>query len=250
MSTQAALFERLVEKNKAYIDKANLIFKMNLPYPTIRCDINGRNGGTANSGKWEVNYNKHFLANHTEHFLIQTVGHEVAHLVASRLGGRRHDNIWKTVMRRLGLVPDRCHSYDITTLPSYKDNKITMVCDCQEHHVSPILRTKILNGSGHRCKHCKSPLRIKGTHKPAAVSRSLPETKVYLTAPPITTPKYDGAKVLLKATKKPNKIVVANLVNSHPNCSNETLYALIKQECEVSDNTAKQYLYKHRNNKW
>ena len=253
--SQVALFEQLVKKNKEYIDKVNSIFKMNLPYPTIRCDITGRNGGTANSGRWEVNYNKHFLSNHTEHFLKQTVGHEVAHLVASRLGGRHHDNIWKSVMRRLGLTPDRCHSYDITALPGYKDNKITMVCDCQEHHVSSILRNKILNGSGHRCQHCKSPLRAKGAPKPLAIPMTTPTGgMVFATlSNPIITPKYDGVdakKVLLKSTKKPNKIVVANLVNTHPNCSNETLYSLIKQECGVSDNTAKQYLYKHRNNKW
>ena len=97
--------------------------------PNVRFDKRGTTAGTANYVKWELNFNMVLLNENVEHFVHQTVAHEVAHLVDHQVNGsltRRFDSRgrrvkrqphgpnWKRVMIALGVSPDRCHEMDTT----------------------------------------------------------------------------------------------------------------------------------------
>jgi SprT protein len=101
----------------------NTAFRM----PNIRFDKRGTTAGTANGGKWELNFNMVLLNENVEHFVKQTVAHEVAHLIDHQVfemnaprfdrNGRRkkrapHGENWKRCMFVLGVPAERCHSMD------------------------------------------------------------------------------------------------------------------------------------------
>jgi SprT protein len=105
--------------------------RFNRPFetPTIRFAKRGTTAGTASSKKWELNFNEILLNENVEHFVKQTVAHEVAHLIdhavfdshavkfCSFTGKRKkrqsHGANWKRVMYVLGVPADRCHTYDV-----------------------------------------------------------------------------------------------------------------------------------------
>ena len=103
----------------------NTTFRM----PNIRFDKRGTTAGTANGGKWELNFNMVLLNENVEHFVKQTVAHEVAHLIDHQvfdmnaprfdIYGRRkkrapHGANWKRCMFVLGVPADRCHNMDVS----------------------------------------------------------------------------------------------------------------------------------------
>jgi len=98
-------------------------------FPTVRFDKRGTTAGTANGIKWELNFNMILLNENVEHFIAQTVPHEVAHLIDHQIYdshaprydhiGRRkkrsvHGRTWKMIMTILGVPADRCHNMDVS----------------------------------------------------------------------------------------------------------------------------------------
>ena len=86
-----------------------------IPTPEIRYDINSaRIGGQAHTDRY-IRLNPVFLNSQTDHYLIQTVGHEFAHIATYAVHGRvqAHGFQWKTMMSVLGIPADRCHSYEV-----------------------------------------------------------------------------------------------------------------------------------------
>jgi len=142
MCNRALVRQRVKECFAIAEKRYNRTFKS----PTIRFDKRGRVAGTANGGKWELNFNETLLNENLEHFIKQTVGHEVAHLIdhdvydshAPRfcaMTGRRkkrasHGENWKRVMRVLGLDPKRCHSYDTTNSRQTRRKQDTFEYKC------------------------------------------------------------------------------------------------------------------------
>lgn len=126
--------------------------------PTVRYDIRGTNGGTANWAKNELRFNPLFLLENTTRFIHQTVGHEVAHLVARRKHSPNdiapHGAEWQAVMRSFELAPDRCHNYDTSSSP--KDT-VAYNCSCREHQLSPRQHAK-MTFARYRCARCRSYL--------------------------------------------------------------------------------------------
>jgi len=120
--------------------------RFNRPFamPTIRFDKRGTVGGTAHYSKWELDFNEVLLNENLDHFVKQTVAHEVAHLVdhavydslsvkfCSYTGKRKkrqpHGRNWKRVMAVLGVPADRCHSYDVTNSQQRKSNTFDYKC--------------------------------------------------------------------------------------------------------------------------
>jgi len=92
-----------------------------------------------------------------------TVIHEVAHYITRSLANgkyvRPHGKEWKSVMNKLGVVPERCHSYTVpksTRKLKYYDYK----CDCMTHNISSIIHNRILKGQKRYCKKCKGILKM------------------------------------------------------------------------------------------
>jgi SprT protein len=107
---------RLVEATKFWVDLANEILNKNFSYPTVDFNVRGTCGGKAWWSQNRVSYNLGIAAENLTHFKHDTVGHEVAHVIAGRLYGQGcgHGPLWKHLMKRMGLKPERCHNYDTT----------------------------------------------------------------------------------------------------------------------------------------
>ena len=81
----------------------------------VTYNVRGRVGGKASIQKRAVLVNEQLAYENFDDYLINTIGHEVAHIVAYQLCGLRikpHGYEWKGVMRILGLDPVRCHNYN------------------------------------------------------------------------------------------------------------------------------------------
>lgn len=113
--------------------------------PRVRFDKRGTTAGTANGSKWELNFNETLLNENVDHFVKQTVAHEVAHLIDhqvydshapryDRLGRRKkrsvHGRTWKMVMMALGVPADRCHNYDVSNAKQTRRKSETFNYKC------------------------------------------------------------------------------------------------------------------------
>ena len=84
--------------------------------------LKGSCGGKAEYLKNKVLVNFSLYKDNKPEYLMQTIGHEVAHLAAfqvyglQRIVANAHGDEWKSVMIALGLPPTRCHSYDISNV--------------------------------------------------------------------------------------------------------------------------------------
>lgn len=122
------LTPELRKKVEARIEECYVIaekhFKRKFPRPEVRYDIKNRFGGTATYATNLIRLNLILLVENEEHFLKQTVAHEVAHLInhltAERKNGKRlmpHGKEWKAVMTEVyKLPPHTKHTYDCTSI--------------------------------------------------------------------------------------------------------------------------------------
>tara|TARA_R110000782_G_scaffold200987_3_gene289754 strand:- start:568 stop:1131 length:564 start_codon:yes stop_codon:yes gene_type:complete len=130
-------------------------------YPKILYNLKGRCGGQFRYGGlldvWELRINMEALAKYTEHYVKETVGHEVAHLVAKVVyGAKHHDYLWKSVMRDYNLKPTRCHSYELT--PARRSEKFAYKCACSEYKVGKQRHNRIQAGARYTCSKCSCKL--------------------------------------------------------------------------------------------
>ena len=138
-------------------------FLYNLP-PTeleIRFYENSVTAGRACASGNFVEFNLQLAEENEEDFFLQTIPHEIAHIIADRkLDSKGHDNAWKSVMVKFGLNPDRCHSYDVS---AYSHRNFQWKCvNCgQEYKVGKNLHGKMLRNL-RRCGVCKSPVKFVG----------------------------------------------------------------------------------------
>lgn len=107
--------------------------------PVIRYDIKNAYGGVAITGgadDWTIRLNLILCYENEAHFIEQTVGHEVAHLVARVVYGSTkqildkgqmvtkkvmsHGKEWRSVMVKFNLIVSRTHSYDTTSIHTKK----------------------------------------------------------------------------------------------------------------------------------
>ena len=158
--------ERLIEKaNVRYAEHANM------EMPHVSFDLRGTTGGMAYPGRWEINLNAALMVDNWDHYMSDTIPHEVAHLVVHRLWGtetRRtrtgkvqrisHGDKWKSVMRMcFNVEPKRCHQMDVSKTRQAKrpQTKHQYRCNCcgAMVPVGPKHHKKLQNGAAlrHRC---------------------------------------------------------------------------------------------------
>lgn len=133
--------------------------------PYIRLDLKGETAGQAWIEKRQLRFNPVLLKENRDHFIKQTVAHEVAHLLAYDLYGpriRAHGREWQSVMVAVFQLPaDRCHRYD--TQGSSRRNWLYQ-CQCPGKTI-PLGTTRhnrSQKGTIYLCTACKTPLKYLG----------------------------------------------------------------------------------------
>jgi predicted SprT family Zn-dependent metalloprotease len=121
-----------------------------------------------NAGWGRVRFSTPLWPRATEEKRDNTVIHEVCHVLADYIHGKRckHGWQWKALMMKCGQKPERCHRVDTSGLR--KSNK-KVSCGCREFEFGPIRYKKVLNGHRYVCNHCKQPVRPTNGDKVADV---------------------------------------------------------------------------------
>lgn len=152
-----------------WVVKARLVFNQPLFMPTISFDLVGTSGGKAFFEKRHVQLNAVLLAENLETFKVRTIPHELAHLLVFHIHGfgGGHGEEWQAIMSKLGLVPSRCHSYDVTN--SRTTTRMDgYACGCGPYPVSSRTYNKLERGVKFTCSRCKKKLlRIGAAPSPA-----------------------------------------------------------------------------------
>lgn len=143
--------------------QAENYFKKSFKRPYIRLDLKGEAAGQAWLEKYQLRFNGVLLKENRDHFLKQTVAHEVAHLLTYELFGPRvqaHGKEWQAIMTRVfALSADRCHSYD-TQNSGRKPWLYQCCCEGKLVALSTIRHNRSRKGAVYLCTSCKTPLKF------------------------------------------------------------------------------------------
>jgi len=153
---------------------AEKTFGKGFTVPEIKYDLVGRAAGQAVYDRYgKVNHtiriNPILLNENPQYIILQTVPHEMAHVVVSAfyedrgIQVRVHGHEWQRVMRLFGLEPNRCHSLDTSSIRALrKQSEYHFNCGCvgKVYKLSKNKYTRHLNGVTYRCLVCKSPIRF------------------------------------------------------------------------------------------
>lgn len=182
-NTEALVHEKVLE----WWDRANILFKVNFPYPTIIFAKLGTSAGVASLNAWTLKFNVEIMDNDNndiERFYNVTVPHEISHLFAYKLYfDTGHGKWWKFVMRKLGIEPKRCHNYDVSTITTRQQNKYIYSCGCKSHYhfISSTRHNRVNKGAGYRCLMCNNRLVFTGkmvnASEAALINKQLAEMK-------------------------------------------------------------------------
>jgi SprT protein len=193
-----AIQKRALEETAKYVQVARQLYKRNFLMPTVAFDLRGTTAGIAYLNKNLVRYNAVLLTENVEDFLGDTVPHEIAHLIAHQVYGKRisaHGQEWKSVMRAFGVEPSRTHSFDTTN--SAVGGTYHFTCRCGTVHKISSRRKKAAYAGRMICKRCNTRLvpagiavsGVSGTRAPTLLPTANPRLPVQpLSAPPVTRP--------------------------------------------------------------
>ncbi len=128
--------------------------------------LRGQKAGVAHLDENLLRFNPQLYRENHEHFLQQTVAHEVAHLIAHQMFGPRirpHGEEWQLIMRGIyGLPPDRCHTYEIKRRRS---TRYLYRCHCGEGNEFPFSSQRhnlVAQGRRYYCRRCRATLVFTG----------------------------------------------------------------------------------------
>jgi len=147
---------------------AEQFFNRRFKRPEVSLKLRGQKAGVAHLQQNLLRFNEQLYRENTEHFLRQTVAHEVAHLIAHQMFGSRiqpHGEEWQLIMRGVyELAPDRCHTYPIQRRPV---TRYVYNCSCAEQDFAFTAQRHALVAKGRRyyCRHCKTTLAFSGEQR-------------------------------------------------------------------------------------
>lgn len=133
--------------------------------PEIYLNLRGKSAGIAIPTKNRLRFNAYLLENNQDHFLKQTVPHEIAHLIAYTLFGpqiKPHGKQWQQLMIQVFEVQAlRCHQYTLEKKPK---KHFIYHCHCLKlSHAFTVRRHHLaLKGTQYICKTCCQVLVFKG----------------------------------------------------------------------------------------
>ena len=116
-------------------------------------------GGVAKYNERQIELNARLLTRHPEE-LLTVFCHELAHILSSDIygtKGRGHGWRWRSIFKRMGFEPKRCHQMNTDGL-KHKRRKYRYSCSCRTYELGVIRHRKIQRGSRYRCSKCKKQL--------------------------------------------------------------------------------------------
>ncbi len=133
--------------------------------PSLDYSLKGKVAGQAWIYENRIRLNAYALVNNLDDYLLQTIGHEYAHLTAHNHFGqaiRPHGKEWASVMRSYGLPAKRCHSYNVK--PARKTTRYEYFCDkCGvSMKVGKIRHNKMAKGSIYIHSDCGGRIAFSG----------------------------------------------------------------------------------------
>lgn len=140
--------------------RAEIHFQRRFERAQLAFNLRGMAAAVAYPTRNAIRINHRLLEQNTEDFLLNTVPHEVSHLIAYRVHGQGiapHGVEWAAIMREVyGLEPLRCHHYDVraslTTAYFY-------LCGCDAGHTLTTRRhNNARRGRLYLCRRCRQPL--------------------------------------------------------------------------------------------
>lgn len=132
-------------------------FNMQFRQPIIEYDLTGRIAGRASIMENKIKLNLQLLIENEEKFIIDTPGHEAAHLITRQAFGwyvRSHGPEWARVMGIINQPAIRCHNFEVKTNYLY-------ICKCADRktYLSRCRHSRSISGKFiYRCKFCKAQL--------------------------------------------------------------------------------------------
>ena len=134
------------------------------PLPVVTYDLRGRSAGQARCRDNRIRINRVLMTENLDHFVQQTVGHELAHLVCWHVHGMRvraHGPEWRQIMGVFGLPADSCHSYDTARSAARKPlQTFPYRCRCRVRQMTIIRHRRMIKAPGYyKCTVCKEILR-------------------------------------------------------------------------------------------
>jgi SprT protein len=177
VTTEAAGEEETVESMEnrvhaaviACFRRAEIHFQRCFERAQLAFNLRGMAAAVAYPTRNVIRINRRLLDQNADDFLLNTVPHEVSHLIAYRVHGRGiapHGVEWAAIMREVyGLKPLRCHHYDVrpglTTAYRYR-------CGCDAGHTFTTRRhNNARRGRLYLCRRCRQPLRFSHREAPA-----------------------------------------------------------------------------------
>lgn len=153
--TEIDLLQAAKRRIEEVYEIAEKVYQTKFTRPFISFQLKGRRAGIAYPSRNEIKLNRDLLLQNGEKFILDTPGHEAAHLLSHTLYGpfiRSHGPEWQRVMITIGQEPTRCHDFQIITKHKY-------VCKCSEYFLSTTRHNRYLSGKAfYSCKKCNSRL--------------------------------------------------------------------------------------------
>ncbi|MBI3777486.1 MAG: SprT-like domain-containing protein [Gammaproteobacteria bacterium] len=149
--------------------RAEIHFRRRFERAQLTFNLRGMAAAVAYPAKNLIRVNRDLLERNVEDFLLNTIPHEVSHLIAYRVHGRGiapHGVEWAAIMREVyGCEPLRCHDYDVrpglTAAYRYR-------CGCDAGHMLSTRRhNSARRGRRYFCRRCRQPLRFSHREEPA-----------------------------------------------------------------------------------
>ena len=146
---------------------AESYFQRTFRRPDISFQLRGQKAGVAHIDENRLRFNPTLYTEYREHFLEPTVAHEVAHLVAYAVYGKKiraHGQQWQGVMQHVYALPaHRCHSYAV---PSKAKTHYLYQCLCPQREPYALTaqrHARINKGMQYQCRACEGKLKYLNT---------------------------------------------------------------------------------------
>lgn len=166
--------ERAKKSLAHWVGVAREKFNRPVAMPTISFDLVGTTAGKAFQAQRHIQLNAVLLTENLAAFESDTIPHELAHVLVMDFTGSRggHGPEWQSTMRRLGVMPERTHTFDVT------NSRTTEVvqgyaCGCGPHPMTTRKHNSARRGTRYICKKCRKRIQWVGTSEMPGAPRSV-----------------------------------------------------------------------------
>lgn len=160
--------DQLHARVEACYSQAEAFFNRRFERPQVSFKLRGQKAGVAHLDQNLLRFNPQLYRENREHFLKQTVAHEVAHLIAHQMFGGRirpHGEEWQLIMRGVyELTPDRCHTYEIARRQAHRFI-YRCRCDGQDFPFTAQRHALVRKGRRYYCRQCRATLVFSGEQR-------------------------------------------------------------------------------------